>query len=388
MSTESVYLDYAAATPVSDEALAAMAPFWQAQFYNPSSLYDAARALRREHDQSRRIVASVLGAQPGEVIFTAGGTEANLLAVCGTLKQHGGNIIVSAVEHSSITAAAESVVNTENIRVAPVDKRGRVKLKELEQLIDDQTTMVSVQYANHEIGTVQPIADIAKLVKRIREQRGSHLPLYLHTDASQAATLLDLHVSRLDVDLMSLNGGKFYGPKQSGALYMRGGTNLAPLMRGGGQERGLRGGTENLALSRGLAVALKQSQDDRQRQLKRSSELRRHFVNQLETDLPEVEVNGAGKDYLPNVLSISTPGFHGETLLHWLDAAGFMVGTGAACQAGSDEPAPTLLAIGQSPEQANSSLRISFGRSTTQQQIQQFTQALRRVMHELKQQEA
>src|SRR5581483_1659253 len=248
---KSIYLDYAAATPLDKTVLAAMTPYFREEFYNPSATYLAGRAARQVLNAARSSVARNLGAQPGEIVFTAGATEANNLAISGVMRQHPkGEILVSAIEHESVLAPAGQY----NCRRIPVSKQGVVDLTKLEKMLTPQTKLVSVMLVNNELGTVQPIAEIAKLLNMLSNSRRGKI--LLHSDAAQAGNLFDLHVARLGVDLLSLNGGKIYGPKQSGALYIKAGLELQPLVLGGGQERGLRSGTGNLPGVAGLAKAL------------------------------------------------------------------------------------------------------------------------------------
>ena len=246
MSTP-LYLDYAAATPMDPEVLAAMRPYFTEQFYNPSATYLAAVGVRKDLEAARARIAQILGARPSEIIFTAGGTEANNLAIKGVLAQYPeGDMVVSAIEHESVLRTAHASKN--EVREIPVTPAGMVGPDSVIKLVDDRTVLVSVMYANNEVGSVQPIHQIALAldeIKRERRKAGNDLPLYLHVDAAQAAAYLDLHVSRLGVDLMTLNAGKIYGPKQCGLLFMASHVRLSPQTLGGGQERGKRSGTEN-----------------------------------------------------------------------------------------------------------------------------------------------
>lgn len=285
-------MDYAAATPVDPEVVKVMSKYFTDEFYNPSATYLPAVKVRNELNRARSDVAEVLGAKANEIVFTAGATEANNLALFGVAGQFpGGNIIVSAIEHDSILRPAEEL----NTKIVPVTPQGIIDLVTLKDLIDDQTVLISIMYANNEIGTIQPLPKVAVIVKDIvqdRSRRGVRLPLYLHTDAAQAANYLDLHVSRLGVDLMSLNGGKIYGPKQSGVLFVSSKVKLKPQILGGGQERNLRSGTENVAGSIGFAQALWLSQARRHEEAERLIKLQKTFINELKLKLPDAVVNG------------------------------------------------------------------------------------------------
>ncbi|MBI3624438.1 aminotransferase class V-fold PLP-dependent enzyme, partial [Candidatus Saccharibacteria bacterium] len=270
-----IYLDYAAATPMALVVAKAMEPYLTKQFYNPSAQYLAAKQVAQAVATARQQIAQWLGARPSEIIFTAGGTEANNLAIQGIMQQFPrANLVVSAIEHEAVLMPARRYKH----HLAPVRADGVVNLAALDKIIDQHTVLVSIIYANNEIGTVEPLKQIAELLQRIRDQRrqvGHTLPLYFHTDACQAAVYLDLHTSRLGVDLMTLNAGKLYGPKQCGALYVKTGVELLPQIVGGGQERGLRSGTENVANIIGLATALNLVQTQRRAEAGRLSHLQR-----------------------------------------------------------------------------------------------------------------
>lgn len=370
------YFDFAAATPLDETVIAAMRPYHSDQFYNPSALYVSAQNAKHALESARKSVAGVLGAKPPEIIFTAGGTESDNLAIQGVMRSFpDANCVVSAVEHEAVLAPAGLFEHTR----AAVLPNGRVDVANLRSQIDDQTVLVSVMYANNEIGTVQPIAKIAAMVATIRQERsasGNDLPLYLHTDACQAANYLSLLVNTLGIDLMTLNGGKIYGPKQSGVLYVRTGTKLQPLILGGGQERGYRSGTENVAGSVGFAAALALAQDMRGDESARLKLLQTDFMNKLQVALPQAIVNGSLDYRLPNNVHITLPGSDNERVMMELDEQGFMVATGSACSASSDEPSHVLKAIGLADKAARSSLRISFGRQTTTEGLDGLVRAL------------
>lgn len=386
-----VYLDYAAATPVDSDVLDTMRPFYAERFYNPSATYLASQEASADLERARSRVAEVLGAKPREIIFTAGGTEANNLAIQGVMRGHregcrkSGNpcpgcfsncsVAVSAIEHDSVLKTAQRF----NCSVALVTEQGRVDLDDLRQKISDQTILASVMYANNEVGTLQAIRQIATLITEVKAERskkGNDLPLYLHTDACQAANYLDLHVSRLGVDMMTLNGGKIYGPKQSGVLYVANHVRLEPLIYGGGQERGLRSGTENVAQAVGFAAALTKAQKLRATEFVRLQELQDEAYEYLERELPEVAINGSQKHRLPNNLHVTFPGQDNERLMMQLERAGFLVAVGSACSASNEEPSHVLKAMGLSDADAQSSLRITMGRQTTQENMQSLLKSL------------
>ncbi len=362
-----IYLDYGAATPMDRKVVAVMQPYFSQKFHNPSSIYLAGQAAHQALEEARSGIAQNLGARPTEVIFTAGATEANNLAIQGVMKEfHGGEVLVSAIEHESVLAPAALF----NCRTVSVDLKGRVDLQKLETMISHKTVLVSIGLVNNEIGIVQPLSAISEILNKLRKSRGSKgLPLYLHTDAAQAPSYFDLHVSRLGVDLLTINGGKIYGPKQSGALYVRGGVKLQPLILGGGQENGLRSGTENVAGAVGLAVALDLAQKQRAAEAKRLAGLRQLFIDGIEKSISGAVVNGSSKHCAPHILSVTFPGVDNERLMMELDERGVQVATGSACSASSDKPSHVLVAIGLSDKNARSSLRFSFGRQTSKDDI-------------------
>jgi cysteine desulfurase len=365
----SVYLDYAAATPLDGDVLAAMQPFFAVQFHNPSATYQAGRNAKRALDAARIQVAGLLGARPGEIIYTAGGTEANNLAIHGVLNAYPKKTIaVSGVEHDSVMRPAQQ----HNHTIIPVDQTGRIDPDKLSGLIDDETVLISVMYANNEVGTVQPIRKVTQIAEQIRaarRQAGNTTPLYVHADACQASNYLDLHVARLGVDMMTLNGGKMYGPKQSGVLYVASHVRLQPQITGGGQERGLRSGTENIAGCVGFAAALQKAQDSRSDSYNTMQELRRYFIAGLKTHFPGAVCNGPTKNILPNNVHITFPGHDNERILFALDERGIMAAAGSACSASKDEPSHVLQAMGISDTDAQSSIRFTMGKETTKESL-------------------
>ncbi|MCA9324492.1 cysteine desulfurase [Candidatus Saccharibacteria bacterium] len=376
MAQTEVYMDYAAATPMADDVLTAMQPYFSEVFYNPSATYLAAKKSRDALNVARQQVAKVLGVRPVEVTFTAGGSEANNLAIHGVMRRYPDkNLVVSAVEHESVLAPAQLY----DSKPAPVTPNGLIDLQKLEALIDDNTVLVSVMYANNEIGTVQPLRKIANLLDTIRadrRQKDNQTPLLFHTDAAQAANYLDLHVARLGVDLLTLNGGKIYGPKQSGALFIKAGLKLEPLVYGGGQEHGLRSGTENVAAAVGFAAALESTQVMRQDETKRLQTLQRQFFADVAARLSTVEVNGTKDTRLPNNIHLTFPGQDNERLLLQLEQVNILAAAGSACSASSDEPSHVLKAIGLDDVAARSSLRFTMGRPTSKEAVSMVVDAL------------
>jgi cysteine desulfurase len=290
-----------------------------------------------------------------------------------------GEVLVSKIEHDSVLEPAKLFKNRE----IPVTNKGIVDLQKFAKIITDKTVLVSVMMVNNELGTIQPIREIAEIIKNIRKLRisaGNKHPLYLHTDAAQAGNFLDLHTSRLGVDMMSINGGKIYGPKQSGALFVKAGVVLQPLIVGGGQERGLRSGTENIANIIGLAAALNLAQDKKAINSKSIKQLRDLFVEKLSKEIPSAAINGYSKHQAPHILHVTFPGVDNERVMMELDENGVQCAVGSACSASSTKPSHVLAAIGMGEELARSSLRFSFGMRTAKKDILHTVKILRGIV--------
>lgn len=371
-----IYLDHAAATPLDSEVFTAMKPYFADKFYNPSATYLSGRSVAHDIQRARQAVAACLGVRSAEIIFTAGGTEANNLAIRGVMELFPeANCVISALEHDSVRVPAGRY----QVYEAHPLPSGEVDIDDIAAHIDDTTVLISVMYANNEIGTIQPIAEICRLAAAVREERtrtGNRLPLYVHTDAAQAGNYLHLLANRLGVDMMTLNAGKLYGPKQSGVLYAKAGTRLAPQILGGGQERHMRSGTENSASIMGLAKALEKAQALRTSESKRLNALKKYFLKQLSEKVPDAGLTVISKHVLPNNIHITVPGQDNERLMMALDEAGIVCAVGSACSASSDEPSHVLKALGMSDEEARSSLRFTMGRGTRETDIDKTVAAL------------
>jgi cysteine desulfurase len=375
-----IYLDYAAATPLNEAVLAAMQPFFASQFYNPSANYLPAQKVRASLERARSDIAAELGARANEIIFTAGGTESDNLAISGVMKAFpDAHVVISAIEHDAVLEPAKQF----NHSIAGVTEQGIIDLDDLQSKITEQTVLVSVMQANNEVGTIQPIRQVAAIIAAIRDERrksGNTRPIYLHTDACQAANYLDLHVSRLGVDLMTLNGGKIYGPKQSGVLYVSAHVLLHPLILGGGQERHYRSGTENVAGCVGFALALQHVQQTRHVEGERLTKIRDYAFARIAEKLPGAIINGSRKHRLPNNIHLTLPGQDNERLLVELDERGILTAAGSACSASDDEPSHVLKAMGVSEVDAQASLRITMGATTTESDIDTFIDTLAAVL--------
>lgn len=376
----SIYFDYAAATPMLPEVTTAMQPYFSDYFYNSGGLYSAARQVKRDIQQARHVVAQAIGAQQGEIIFTAGGTEASNVAIHGIMHNYtDAHIVTCATEHESVLQPVKCYNHT----IVEVDENGYILKDRLENSITSSTVLVSVMMANNEIGTVtdmKAISDIVRKHRQERQKKGNILPLYLHTDACQAVNYLDIHVARLGVDMLTLNAGKIYGPKQTGALYIRAGTTVRPLIYGGGQERGLRSGTQNVANIIGLATALKVVRTDMAAEMIRIALLQKYCIDNLQT-ISGVSVNGPMIDRrLVNNIHITIANKDNERIVMELDERGFQVATGSACSASSAEPSHVLRAIGLSDDASRSSIRITLGRPTRMVDCEQLIRAIKEVV--------
>ncbi len=380
-----IYLDYAAATPLDPQVEKAMQPFRSDRFYNPGSLYLAAREVKTEVESARKRISSTIGAVPSEIVFTSGATESINLAIFGVAKKYpSSKILALATEHHAVLSCLNTLKDSHKIELIPVDAKGRIKLEQLEKLIDDQSVLVSVALANNETGTVQPIKEVTKIIGEVRKRRTGKLPIYFHTDASQAANYLPLNTDRLKIDLLSLGGSKIYGPHGSGLLYVRKGIELKPVIFGGGQEKGLRGGTLGADLVVGLAEALSMSQRTAKTETARLSKLRNIALNEIRKT-KGVKINGDAKRSLPGFINISIEGTDGESLVFYLDEAGVQVSTGAACTIGQAKPSHVLLALGLSEVEANSNLRITLGRLTKQSDVEGLLKVLPEVVKRVRQ---
>lgn len=361
--------------------LQAMQPYFTERFYNPSATYMLALDVRKDVEAARARLSLILGSRPSEIVFTAGGTEANNLIIKGVMSRYPhSNLVVSAIEHESVLEPARTFAYKE----APVSVKGMIDVEKLTALIDDKTVLVSVMYANNEVGSIQPIHQIALTIQGIRRQRqkdGNKLPLYLHTDAAQAAAYLDLHAARLGVDFMTINGGKLYGPKQTGLVFAASHTRFTPQILGGGQERGLRSGTENVAGMIGLVTALELVQKRRHQETVRLQGLQHLFFNLLEEEIPGVIFNGSRQTRLPNNVHITIPHTDNERILIALDDAGILCAAGSACSASNEEPSHVLRAMGLSDAEAQASLRFSMGISTDEVAIRHTVTTLKTVLN-------
>lgn len=378
-----IYMDHAATTAVDERVVEAMLPYFNQKYGNASSLHSLGREARKAIEDSRGTVADILGCDPKEIIFTSCGTESDNLAIRGVawaLKNQGkGNhIITSPIEHHAVSHTVEQLEEHFGFEVTylPVDHYGMVDPDDVGQTIRDDTALISIMYANNEVGTIEPIAEIGKIAR----QRG----IPFHTDAVQAGGALDLNVDRLNVDLLSLSAHKFYGPKGIGVLYVRKGTPLLPTQTGGAHELNRRAGTENTPYIVGLATALKLAQDHREEHNKRLAALRDRLIEGILANIPEVELTGHPTNRLPNNASFVIKYIEGESMLLRLDLAGICASTGSACVSGSEEPSHVLLAMGFPPEVAFGSLRLTLGSENTEEDVDYVLEVLAPIVEELR----
>lgn len=389
-----IYLDHAAATPVSAKALAAMQPYFTEDFFNPSAPYLPAKRVREAYESAKDQIAHCIGAKGVDLVMTAGATESINLAF--TVRH--GKALVLATEHAAVLAAAKSG----NYDLISVDKTGLIQLDELREKLTDEVDLVSVSLANNELGTIQPLSDIAETIRQARQnrlQRGITTPLYLHSDASQALNLMDISVARLGVDLLTLNAAKCGGPKGVGALYLAHGVKLSPLAVGGGQERGLRSGTENVPGVIGFATAAVEAKSHlayhRKQYQEMAKVLRQELAHisivaqdskkvkhKLNLEIPQPLFLGSSKHQLANFVPVCFPGIDAERLIYKLEQEGILVSTGAACAANKGSKSHVLAAIGLSDAEIAGSLRISLGSTNNLEQIKSAAQTIARAVSE------
>ena len=388
MTTQNhIYLDHAGTTPMDERVLQAMLPYFTQLYGNASSVHTVGQEARYALDAARERVAGVLNCRNREIVFTSGGTESDNSAIRGAayaLEETGQHVITAATEHHAVLHACQQLENRGwDVTYLPVDDYGMVEPERVYEAITDRTTVVSVMYANNEIGTVNPIPEISAAVR----QRARELDrtIVMHTDAVQAAGFLDLDVRRLGVDMMSLSGHKFYGPKGVGVLFIRRGVPFLPLITGGGQERERRSGTENVAGIVGLSAALEFADAERETASEHCRALRDHIIGEVSARVPDSILNGHPHERLPNNVNFSFEGVEGESILLGLDLQGIAASSGSACSSGSLEPSHVLLALGQTADTARGSLRITLGKNNTNAEVDRLLDVLTGLIGDLRQ---
>jgi cysteine desulfurase len=378
---KAIYLDHAATTPADPEVVAAMLPWFSEQFGNPSTVYSLGLSASQAITDARESVAGILGAQPEEIVFTSGGTESDNWALVGavaTRKVAQPHLIVSSIEHHAVLSTAEHLEKRGNaaLTVLPVGSAGLVDPEDARKAIRSETALISVMHVNNEVGTVQPIAEIARIA------RAAGVPF--HTDAVQSAGKLPVNVDELGVDLLSLSAHKFYGPKGVGLLYIRKGTHLGRLLHGGGQERNRRAGTHNVPSIVGLAKALELAAARMDDEEQRERALRDRLWAGLEAVIPCIQLNGDLEHRVASNLNFRLEGIEGEAMILLLDDKGICVSSGSACTTGSLDPSHVLLAMGIPAEAAHGSLRLTLGRRTAGEYIDYFLEVFPPIVNRLR----
>ncbi len=374
------YFDNAATTRVKEEVLEAMFPYYTKEYGNPSSLYSIGRASKRAIEQAREQVANLIGANTNEIIFTGCGSESDNTALKGIAYAHKdkeNHIITSKIEHSAILESCKTLEKQGfEVTYLNVDSNGLVNLEELQNAITEKTILISVMFANNEIGTIEPIAEIAKIAKSRN--------IIFHTDAVQAVGNVPIDVKELGVDMLSMSAHKIYGPKGVGALYVRKGINFERFLDGGHQEKNNRAGTENVAGIVGLGKACELSQKNLEKHIQHLSNLRDYYISEVTKKIQDIKVNGSMEKRLPGNSNISFKGINGEALLFSLDEKGICASTGSACNSGITSASHVLIAIGVQSDMASGTLRVTFGEDNTVEDVDYLIQNLIFIVNELR----
>ncbi|AEV68447.1 cysteine desulfurase NifS [Acetivibrio clariflavus] len=380
MDNRIIYLDHAATTPVKPEVLEEMLPYFTNKFGNASSIYSIGRESKKAIEEARERVAKALGAMPREIFFTGSGSEADNWAIKGVAyanKAKGNHIITTAIEHHAVLHTCQYLESDGfEVTYLPVDENGLVSPEQVRKAIKPSTTLITIMFANNEIGTIQPIAEIGKIAKEHN--------IYFHTDAVQAVGNIPINVNELNVDLLSLSAHKFYGPKGVGALYIRKGVKITNFLHGGAQERGRRASTENVAGIVGLGKAIELATNNIEQYNKKLIELRDRTIEEITKKVPFVKLNGDRYKRLPGNVNFSFQFIEGESLLLMLDMKGIAASSGSACTSGSLDPSHVLLAIGLDHETAHGSLRITFGEENTHEDVDYLMEVLPAIVQRLR----
>ncbi len=380
MNNRFIYLDHAATTAMRPEVFKAMQPYFIEKYGNPSSIYSLARDGKKAMEGARDKVAGTLGARAEEIFFTGSGTEADNWAIIGVAyanKFKGNHIITTSIEHHAVLNTCKYLEGDGfEVTYLPVDENGLVTPEQVERAIKPNTILISIMFANNEIGTIQPIAEIGKLARK----KG----IYFHTDAVQAVGNVSINVEEMSIDLLSLSGHKFYGPKGIGSLYIRKGVKINTFLHGGAQESGRRASTENVPAIVGLGKAIELAISNIEEQSRKLTVLRDRAIDEVMSKIPYVKLNGHRTQRLPGNVNFSFEFIEGESVLLMLDMKGIAASTGSACTYGSIDPSHILLAIGVSPELANGSLRLTFGEENTQENVDYLLEVLPAIVERLR----
>ncbi len=380
MSEKFIYFDHAATTPVKKEVLEAMLPYFSTYFGNASSIYSIGRESKKAIEESRDKVAKALGSQPKEIFFTGSGTEADNWAIKGVAyanKSRGNHIITTSIEHHAVLHACQYLESDGfEVTYLPVDENGLITPQQVADAIKPNTILITIMFANNEIGTIQPIAEIGAIAKERK--------VFFHTDAVQAVGNIPINVNELNVDLLSISSHKFYGPKGVGALYVRKGVKITSFMHGGAQERGRRASTENVAGIVGLGKAIEVATENLDEYNKKIMDLRERTIDEIAKKIPFVKLNGDRHKRLPGNVNFSFEFIEGESLLLMLDMKGIAASSGSACTSGSLDPSHVLLAIGLPHEIAHGSLRLTFGEENTHEDVEYLMEVLPMIVERLR----
>lgn len=375
-----IYMDHSATSPVDPEVFEAMKPYFVDEFGNASTLYSLGRDARKAMENAREHVASLIGAKTEEIVFTAGGTESDNIAIKGTaykLKDKGNHIITSSIEHPAVDETCKYLENNGfEVTYLPVYEEGIVRISELEDAITDKTILITIMHANNEIGTIQPISEIGKVA---REKK-----IYFHTDAVQTVGKIPVNVEELNVDMLSLSAHKVYGPKGIGALYVKKGVRLEPIMHGGGHEKGLRPGTENVSGIVGLGKACELAQNNLPENSKYITNLRDRLIDGVLNSVEKSYLNGHRTKRLPNNVNFRFAGIEGESLVLHLDSKGIAASTGSACSSKKLEPSHVLTALGLEHVDAHGSLRLTLGKENTEEDINHAIKSIQEIVGTLR----
>lgn len=375
-----IYLDNAATTKTAPEVVEAMLPYFTEYYGNPSAIYGLGSKAKTAINESRRAIAQVLGANAEEIYFTAGGSEADnwaIKAVAESYQNKGKHIITSKIEHHAVLHTCEYLEKRGfEITYLNVDEDGMISLEELKAAIRPDTILISIMYANNEIGTIEPVAEIGKIARE-------HGVLF-HTDAVQAFGQVPIDVDAMNIDLLSASGHKFHGPKGVGFLYIRKGLKLRSFIHGGAQERSRRAGTENVPAIVGMGVAARMAQEQMEVKAKKETELRDYLIQRIESEIPYCYLNGHRTNRLPNNVNISFLFIEGESLLIMLDMKGICASSGSACTSGSLDPSHVLLAIGRKPEEAHGSLRLTLSEDNTKEELDIVVEEVKQIVDRLR----